>query len=212
MTSVVSSGPVVDKLLAPVAVEAADPAAERRLHHDVFDETEGQGFVVGMTHRLVVVVVRDEVLPHLASVYPRQASRTINHLAGSRNPQIRQLPHFRQLLGHDLVDDFQVRKFLGPVSGRRRRHRCRRFERRFRRRPLEVEFGRQVPGERVAAGQRPVAGFAEKGRLVTDLLVALVEEAAANKFFHSNHSYSTKSWSQAQHQQHWVMKFHADGR
>ena len=48
---------MVDEFLVPVAVEAADPAVERRLHHDVLDEIKGQSFVVRVTHRLVMVVV-----------------------------------------------------------------------------------------------------------------------------------------------------------
>jgi hypothetical protein len=36
----------LDELVVPVAEEAADLAAERRLPHDVFDEGERQAFVV----------------------------------------------------------------------------------------------------------------------------------------------------------------------
>lgn len=107
----------------PVAIEAADAAVERSLHHNVADETERQGLVVRMTHRLVVMVVGDEVLAHLATVHLGRARRTVDQHAGRGDPQI-WLRQFRQLLSHDLVDDFEGRKFLGPDS-RRRHRRCR---------------------------------------------------------------------------------------
>jgi hypothetical protein len=62
---VVTSGPMTDKLVVPVAVEVADGAVERGLLDDVLDVAEGKVFIFRMSHRLVVVVVRDQVLAKL---------------------------------------------------------------------------------------------------------------------------------------------------
>ena len=48
---------MIDKLVTPVAVELADPALVRRLHHDVLDIVQSQLLVVRMPHRLVMVVM-----------------------------------------------------------------------------------------------------------------------------------------------------------
>ena len=50
MLLMVISGPVIDKLVAPVAVEVADPALIGRLHHNVLDVVQSQLLIVRVPH------------------------------------------------------------------------------------------------------------------------------------------------------------------